>query len=449
MKTTAVIVAIASLVVIVFFVVISRKSKLDMQRDSQDITLKTVHSGQEIAEALKEDLALNFTQISLNDVEETRLVEIKDKGIIGRISQVIPNSAQVAVNSVNIANNKVVANANKETLYRAILPAGAKLDKSRAMENAFRGTAHGPNGYSAQANLVVAEEANVNLPAANVANAVSAAAGVAAIVVGQYYMTEINNQLGDINKTLDRVHNFQENEYDGRIAALIVAIQSIAKNESEILESGEKRERSIIELTQHETECTKLLMHANKELSDIRSEHCTEYIEYEKIVTGVHQWFQRQNILLKIMEQISELQYILNLGDSSRQMCYTTFTTCLEQSVEIHRVLSEWHEQMTTLLKIDVDAARRRKLGVVGTVTGWLADLGFDDEIAYKQLGKNTVRMIRTQKSGIDTNVDLHSAVFDDDVQIIAKGGKYYYLPAEKSLVYSRKLLQHDSQNFL
>lgn len=49
------------------------------------------------------------------------------------------------------------AQANNEVVYRAILPAGAKLVNSKDMGNAFRGFFRGADGIRGHANFVAVE----------------------------------------------------------------------------------------------------------------------------------------------------------------------------------------------------------------------------------------------------------------------------------------------------
>ena len=63
--------------------------------------------------------------------EEGSLVEITDSKVLARVNNLIPNLVQAG----NAVNNAVQAvEAQGEVLYRAIIPAGAKLTNSRQME---------------------------------------------------------------------------------------------------------------------------------------------------------------------------------------------------------------------------------------------------------------------------------------------------------------------------
>ena len=86
--------------------------------------------------------------------EEGSLVEITDSKVLARVNNLIPNLVQAG----NAVNNAVQAvEAQGEVLYRAIIPAGAKLTNSREMEGAVRGFYRGADGIQGHANLVVVE----------------------------------------------------------------------------------------------------------------------------------------------------------------------------------------------------------------------------------------------------------------------------------------------------
>lgn len=98
--------------------------------------------------------------------DESRLVEITDsKVLLAHVNNLVPRLAQ-AGNAVNNAAQAVKA-ANGEV----------------------RGIYHGADGIRGHANLVAVE---AQKGTAAVANTAAAAMGVASMVVGQYYMTQIN-----------------------------------------------------------------------------------------------------------------------------------------------------------------------------------------------------------------------------------------------------------------
>ena len=155
--------------------------------------------------------------------DKNALVEITDRKILARVNNLVPGLAHVG----NAANNaaQAVQAANGGILYRAIIPAGAKLTDSKAMEGAARGFYRGADGIQGHANLV-AVEAQKGM--AVVANTAAVAMGVASMVVGQYYMTQINAELGVISDGISEIQNFQDNEYRSRVFSLVAHVKKIA-----------------------------------------------------------------------------------------------------------------------------------------------------------------------------------------------------------------------------
>ncbi len=151
-----------------------------------------------------------------------------------------------------------------EVLYRAIIPVGTKLTDSKAMENAVRGIYHGTDGIKGHANLVAVE---AQKGTAVVANTTAAAMGVASMVVGQYYMTQINAELGEISDGISKISDFQDNEYRSRVFSLVAHVKKIADFQVEILENNELRLSKIAQLDSLEEESTQLLGQANLTLA--------------------------------------------------------------------------------------------------------------------------------------------------------------------------------------
>ena len=195
-------------------------------------------------------------------IDENQLVEIKDNKVLAHVNNLVPGLAQVG----NVANNAVQAvQTNGETLYRAILPAGAKLADSKAMEGAVRGFYNGTEGIKGHANWMTVETQNATTAVANTA---AAAMGVASMVVGQYYMTQINAELGEISDGISKISDFQDNEYRSRVFSLIAHVKKISDFQVEILENNELRLSKITQLDGLEEECTQLLGQANLTLVD-------------------------------------------------------------------------------------------------------------------------------------------------------------------------------------
>lgn len=394
------------------------------ERLSED-KVQRKHSALANREQLPSDLAIKFEDLpALTEIEDTSLVEVKDKQLLARIDNVIPGTLQAIANAGAVNNyQQAVKNAGK--LYQAIVPKGAHLLDSRAMDGAVRGAFRGPAGLG-QANFIPVDGNMGNgLAAMNVTSGVMA---VASMVVGQYYMTQINDQLGDINKELDKISSFQDKEFLAKIYAIIAEVQTCSQFKLEIVDNEEQRTRELDHLKSLEHECAELLGQANLTLKDFEKKTNLDYSEYEKLVAEAEKWYQYQQILLKILLKIEELTYSLYLGEISKDHCYSKFMPYAKQADEALISVETWHKKNSEALEIDLETSRRRRQGIGGLLMNIPAL--FNDDLHYKDVSKSTVSMISNQSSGkrvlvSENEVDL----FREDVRLIAKDGKLYYLP--------------------
>lgn len=356
---------------------------------------------------------------------ESKLVEITDSKVLAHVNNLIPGLAQAA-NAVNSAVQAVQANG--EVLYRAIIPAGAKLTDSRAMENAVRGIYHGAEGIKGHANLVAVEAQKGTAVAANTA---AAAMGVASMVVGQYYMTQINAELGEISDGISKIANFQDNEYRSKVFSLTAHVKKIADFQSEILENNELRMSKISQLDSLEEECTQLLGQANLTLAGSAKKKDLDYDAYEKELNEAQNWYMYQKFLLDVLYKISDLRYTLHLGAVSREQCVALLPIYTQQAADTQDRLSNWHRDMSKRLNISLEDGKRKRDGFDGIVH-FIPGL-FNDKLNFRSIEKSTARMIVTQTSGYEVHHQDTTDLYAEDVQIIAKDGKVYYLPESKA----------------
>lgn len=423
MEYTIVGICIVAVICITLFLKKQATQELKAPRVIKDVmksvTLKTKeNSAQEIVIQL-EMLPAEFI------ADESRLLEITDSKVLARVNNLIPGLAQAS----NAANNAVQAvQANGEILYRAIIPAGAKLTDSKAMENAVRGMYHGADGIKGHANLVAVE---AQKGTAVVANTAAAAMGVASMVVGQYYMTQINAELGKISDGISKISEFQDNEYRSRVFSLVAHVKKIADFQVEILENNELRLSKIAQLDSLEEECTQLLGQANLTLAGYAKKKDLDYEAYEQQLKEAQNWYMYQKSLLDVLYKISNLRYTLHLGAVSREQCAALLPTYMQHVVDTQARLTSWHHDTTKRLNIDIEEIRRKRESF-DRVVHFIPGL-FNDDFNFRSITKSTASMITLQASGHErTHHQDTTDLYADDVQLIAKDGKVYYLPRTK-----------------
>jgi hypothetical protein len=131
-------------------------------------------------------------------IEEKSLFEITDRTVIARISETIPTAAETVAKTIT---NKALKNVE---LYKAVIPSGATLAESKQREGAVRGFYRGAKGIRGQANLVKVDPAKIS-KATKVANSVANVMNVGSLVVGQYYMPEINSKIEALSKRVSKL----------------------------------------------------------------------------------------------------------------------------------------------------------------------------------------------------------------------------------------------------
>jgi len=369
----------------------------------------------------------NLPEIAFNllpeeaEIDEKQLIEIVDKNLLARIDNVIPNTARTAQSLDAV---KKVNEAIKEggQFYQAIIPQGASLANSKAMTDAVRGIYHDAEGIAGHANFKLADGALVASTTANVTNAVM---NVGSMVVGQYYMAEINSKLDDIDDSLDKISSFQNNEYKSRIMALSAEAKTISEFQMEVLENDEQRKRKLDKLENLEHTATELLGQANLALADFK--HTTDFKEYEKQIKEADEWYRYQQILLEILYQIDNLKYVLNSGKVSREQCFSLLDKYGKLSEQTLEKLSKWHDATVKELKIDIQNSKRKKLGIEGVLASPIAL--FNEKFAYKKIDKKVVKMITKQSNSSTLNNNQDIDLYYEDVVLLQKNGKTYYLP--------------------
>lgn len=357
--------------------------------------------------------------------DESKLIEITDSRVLARVNSLVPGLVQAG----NAINNAVqAAQTQGEVLYRAIIPAGAKLADSRAMDGAVRGFYHGAEGIQGHANWVAVE---AQKGTAVIANTAAAAMGVASIVVGQYYMTQINAELGQISDGISKIVDFQDNEYRSRVFSLVSHVKKIAEFQVEILENDELRLSKIAQLDSLEEECTKLLGQANLTLAGFARKNDLDFATYEKELQEVQNWYIYQNTLLEMLHKLSDLRFALHLGAVSRAQCTALLPTYIQQVEETQSRITQWHQDTTKRLNVDTAEIRRKRDGldkVIHFIPGLI-----NDDWNFCSISEKTACMINSQASRCAELHHDNSDFYLEDVQLISKDGKVYYLPPCKN----------------
>lgn len=353
--------------------------------------------------------------------DEKSLFEITDSTVVARISQTIPAAAQTAANTA--AKSIAKETLSNPNLYLVKIPSGTTLvnpTRKGVQYATYRGAKKG------LAEVVKSDTTKMR-KATTVANSVANVMNVGSLVVGQYYMSEINSKLETMTKSIDKIGDFQVREFKSRILSVITLVGEISQFSSEIMENEEQRNLKLAALENLKATATELLGQVNITISDITQKTPNpDYKEYQSKVDDFQKLVGYKNLLITVLEEISKLTYLLGKGSISTERSYSSFNKYLELSVQTSTLLGQWHDRQVKALRINLEKERITKAGfkaVVSAIPGL-----FDDKFKYNELCPSFINEISTQAKNIPKSPAKPKQVYDDDVEIIIKDGKYYYL---------------------
>jgi hypothetical protein len=359
-------------------------------------------------------------------VEQDKVHEISDKIVINRLNKLVP---QIVNGYKQFADKKVVEHIKQienNNVFQVIIPEGAKLYKSKDLAGAFRG-GYSVNGQLAgQANLVPIKNEDAK-DLSLMADTTATVMNVASMVVGQYYMSEINDKMGKMLGSLDKIADFQQMEFKARILSLINKVGKISQFNVEIIENEEIRKRTLDNLSRHEDEATELLQQVNLSIENLVSKNKSN--DFEQYRDNIHEFdklITYQQYLLSILEEIGRLVYLLNMGMTSSEYCYSSFNNYIKQSTGARNQLVNWHKNKIKQFEIDLKKKRYAKQGFkvfLVAPTTWI-----NNDWKYNELSKSVVTKIEKQSSNSLNFKKLTNDLLNKETKIISKNGKYYYL---------------------
>lgn len=409
----------------VFFDIFKRKKT---QKGTIEMIPVIEGNTQTIVESQKTGLSILLEQLPTTyGVDETSLIEITDSNILAKIDGLVPSIGSMGVSVDNAIKN--LNGQQGERLYRVVLQKGGRLVDSNNISGAKRAFTMVGNHIGEHADLIAVDQ--VVDKGAVVANVWTAVMGVSSMVVGQYYMHQVDHQLSLISDHISRITDFLDIQYKSQVASLIESIYNISKFQISSIENEEVRGRELDNIQLLRGKCQELLNQAEVTLENLISKSCPTYDDYEKNVKEIGKWSQYQIILIKLLYQINILDFTLHLGVKSKEQCFGSFTLHTGKMKSIHTQLITWHNTQCQVLKIDIAENRRKHTGFLARLEkpiSWI-----NDDWNYQAVREQMVRMIKEQTSELTTITYTNDNLFNEDVQIIARDGKYYYLPTNNS----------------
>lgn len=406
--------------------IFKRKKKQEVA-DIVESESDKIETGLNIVPSVDDEMVVLMEQLpSTYSLDDKSLIEISDSHVLAKIDGLVPSLNTAGVSVGNII--KTVREAQGDKLYKVVLKNGGELVDSCTMAGAKRAMTLGPNGIKENANLI--EVTKGVDKGAVVANAGAAVMSVASMVVGQYYMSQVDSQLSLIGDRLSKVIEFLDVQYKSEVASLMESVYNISKFQISSVENEELRTRELDNIQNLRKDCQRLLNQAETTIEALTSKNCSSYRDYESKVKEIDKWNQYQMVLVKLLYQINVLDFALHLGIKSKEHCFGSFSLHTDKIKTLHAHLVDWHKNQCEILKININESRRKHTGILSWLEkpiSWI-----NDAWNYQAVGTQTVGMIKGQTADVGEIVYSLDNLFEDDVEIIAKGGKYYYLPSKQ-----------------
>lgn len=376
-------------------------------------------------EKVKEEKESFFPMIQVienNEIvppEKSLIVDVKVKQALATIDNLTPKVTIVARNTKNIKeltkSGKVLFSASEKDA-KNMLSAG---------KNQFYGTqvSSTTKKFTDQTKFTKETALTKNMAKQQIA---SAGFNVTSMVVGQYYMSEINDKLEKISNSINEISSFQDSEYQGKLLHIVSKMEEILENQSEILSNEESRKNAYHDNKELESKCAELLGQANTQISMQLTNEPLDYKKYENKVKKIEEWFLRQQITQELLMKIGDLRYVLANGNETSKLSHKQYNNYLNQTSSINKKLEVWHNAYIDKFGIDID--KQRKKGNLFKIREHTIGK-INEDWNYDKLQNNIVQQITSQ---------IHSKEFktyennkqDEKILIQKYKGEYYNFPS-------------------
>ena len=377
--------------------------------------------------------------------------EITNPKILGQIEKIVQPAFK---NKLQKAGQPTIPKG----LFKVELPVG-ELHKIKGETDKYRALAKGVDGrIIGHAKLTPAQVEIAK--GAKAAAAVSGAMQVAAMVVGQYYMAEINGQLDSMKETLNDVKDFQVREFKGTVRALIVNISQLSKFSADYVENAELARLKLMECANFRAEVTKLLEQVNLAIEEsITKGKGLSFEKYEQLIDKLSTDLFYQQTLLRLLEELSKLDLAFSQGVTSEDSSYYVYEYYLNNCNSLGEKIANWHKDKIKFFQIDTKLNRRTQegamkvvadiakeldknahlaagVGFVGGLVGAAAGFGIgkaagelNKAIRYIGIRKYTINQISEQeKISYQASKQLSVNNYGENIELLLEDGKAYYL---------------------
>ena len=371
--------------------------------------------------------------IENNDIIPSNKSLIKNevvKSTLSKIDNVAPKASNIASSSKNAVelakNGKVLFSASVEDANKMINVGKNKVIGTQIDVIKNKKLGRNKNLFTGQTQFTKETGLTKDLTKQQLTNA---GMNAASMVVGQYYMSEINDKLEDIKNSIDNISNFQDSEYLSKLLHTCSKINEITENQNDILSNEEARKNAYSDIKDIETKCAELLGQANIQIGkNINDSELNAKQYFEKVKT-IEEWYKRQQVTQELLLKIGDLRFTLANGSEKSNLSHKQFNNYLDTTNKVNNQLELWHNNYINKLGIDVD--KHRKKGSLFKVREKTIGL-IKEDWNYNKVEDSTIKQISSQIEPKKYN-KLISDKKDDVILIQKYKGNYYNVPNDNN----------------
>lgn len=393
------------------FNLIKRKKNKNDESTSNELLDKNQN---EILDVSRDDEEIRIEVLDSIDLSNNELVEVTDSRLVTSIR----DGVLLADAAKDVA--KVVKKSG--AIYKAIIPAGAKLTNSSEMKGAVRGIYHGADGIKGHANLIDISKQKKALTTAASFKAIA----IKAVI--KICISDINNKLTLTTKGIEYIEAIEEAKLKSEFEQIVSDLRRIIDNQDELLLNDDIRNNEIINLQSLNKDCCRLLGTTNNIIQRYSNNIPKEYKEFVSQINTIDNHIKFQQAGLNLLGYISEMTYVLNLGKLSKKNCNYVLSDYIEKSQAINNEQLKWLNKSIDAMKIDLNTGTRGRLGIVGKAAG-IANKLIKKDIDKAKVEESTLQLIESNKNICNNTMSIdRKELFNEDISFILKDNKVFYL---------------------
>ncbi|WP_312652598.1 hypothetical protein [Proteiniclasticum sp.] len=241
-----------------------------------------------------------------------------------------------------------------------------------------------------------------------------------------FLFKEISIELDNMDDDIQEIKKFQDQEFKSRIMSSHSRIKEISTFTSEIVENEEIRKRNLDNLEQLKEDVMQQIDQVNLNISDTIKGELDGFDKYVEKINDESILIEYQRVLINLLEEISNLMFVLSLGDLSEDLGFSTYKEYIIKANEARVDLSGWHDIQFEEFGVDLSNKKVNKDGVAGIIS-YIPGV-FNKDWRKKELDDTFIEIVREQTKEVPFVVGQPRKLQRDNVSIYIKGGKYYYM---------------------